>query len=85
MSRLALSVAAAACLAVTALAPVAMAGNQPSAAMVAVRDSLIWSAGYSLRATVFGKEGAVQTDDRRPKTVDRKPKTVDVLLRPICR
>ena len=35
MSRLALSVAAAACLAVTALAPVAMAGNQPSAAMVA--------------------------------------------------
>src|SRR3972149_625845 len=35
MTRLALSVAAAACLVVTALAPVALAGNQPSAAMVA--------------------------------------------------
>jgi len=35
MTRLALSVTAAACLAVTAVAPVALAGNQPSAAMVA--------------------------------------------------
>lgn len=35
MTRLALSVAAAACLAVAALAPVALAGSKPSAAMVA--------------------------------------------------
>jgi len=53
MSRLALSIVAAACLAVTAVAPVALAGSKPSAAMVAPSgcSSVLYSLTSMRKAT----------------------------------